>query len=99
MPVLDDFQCINCEFTDEYFRKVDEPDATRVCPNCGKEMHRVLNAPAINDSKSLTFAHISPERKHDIRTLLAKSKAKQTRNKDKKQDATNLANDMSRHTT
>lgn len=99
MPCLDEFQCINCEFVDEYFRPNDEPNITKVCPNCGNEMHRVINAPVVNDSKSLTFVHISPERKFEIKQERLSVKGKFSKNKKTREESKAAAADMSKFTS
>ncbi len=99
MPCLDDFQCINCEFMDEYFRPNEEPNIVKVCPNCGNEMHRVITAPVVNDSKSLTFVHVSPERKFEIKRERMAVKAKFNKNRKVREENAIAAVDMSKHSS
>jgi putative FmdB family regulatory protein len=94
MRVLDEFQCINCEFLDEYFRDSSEVDVVKVCPNCGNEMRKVFNAPVINDSKSLTFVNISPERKFEIKRERLAVKGKFNKSKKVREEAKVAAADM-----
>jgi hypothetical protein len=84
---------------DEYFRPNNEPDIIKVCPNCGNEMHRVINAPVVNDSKSLTFVHVSPERKFEIRRERMAVKAKFNKSKKVREENAALTADMGKHTS
>jgi hypothetical protein len=84
---------------DEYFRPNNEPDIIKVCPNCGNEMHRVSNAPVVNDSKSLTFVHVSPERKFEIRRERMAVKAKFNKSKKVREENAALTADMGKHTS
>jgi hypothetical protein len=79
---------------DEYFRPVNEPDIIKVCPNCGNEMHRVINPPVINDSKSLTFVHVSPERKFEIQRERVAVKGKFNKSKKVREESKAIAAEM-----
>jgi predicted nucleic acid-binding Zn ribbon protein len=84
---------------DEYFRPNNEPDTIKVCPNCGNEMHRVLNAPVVNDSKSLTFVHVSDSRKFEIKRERMAVKAKFNKSKKVREESAALTADMGKHTS
>jgi hypothetical protein len=99
MPVLDDFQCRECGFIDEFFRDVNNPDEEKDCPqpDCGGKMHRLIPIPTINDSNSAT--HICPpsDYKHMIRAAKASERWKGIKDPKRRKELQEVASDLNRH--
>lgn len=99
MPVLDDFQCKKCGFTDELFREVNAANEEKDCPNvgCDGKMIRLIPVPTINDSSSATFIVKPAEYKHMIRTAKTEEKHKGTKDKKKKKELQEAARELQKH--
>lgn len=95
--VLDEFECESCGYTMDAFRESKDRDPKKECPKCQGVMGKVWNPQVVNDSNSLTFAHISPERKFEIKAERMRVRAKHDKSKVKREESSNVYNDMKGH--